>query len=330
MTYREGTTNHLFADGWRRMSWGAIFAGVLVAIVTQLALTLLGIGIGLSTVDATEEHNPVAGLGTGSAIWYTVTTLIALFAGGWVAGRMARSSRATDSVIHGIVMWSLVTVFSFYLLTTTVGNIVGGVGRLVGGTMRTVGAATATGVLAASSGSESGRGHGLNLDDLRGEINQLLSQTGQPGLQPGALGNRTEKAVDKIIANPQSADDVIRQFFGSGGTGGQVDREAMVNLIAARTGKSRQEASQIADNWVATYNQAQQQWEQTKVRAEQQAREAADDAARALSTASILAFVGLVLGAAVSGFAAKKGRDSAELVTAGTSPATSHNPQARY
>jgi hypothetical protein len=226
----------------------------------------------------------------------------------------------------------LVTVFSFYMLTTTIGNIIGGVGRLVGGTLRTVGATAATGVMAAASGNESGQGQGMNLDNLKGQISQLLSQTGQPGLQPDALGNRTEKAVDRIIANPQSADDVIRQFFGSGGPGGQIDREAMVNLIAARTGKSRQEAGQIADNWVASYNQAQQQWEQTRVQAEQQAREAADTAARALSIASILAFVGLVLGAVVSGFAAKKGRDSAELVMVhhGTGSAMAHNPQARY
>ena len=52
----------------KRVSWSAVFAGVLVAIVTQMLLSLLGFGIGLGTIDAVEEKNPAAGLGIGSAI----------------------------------------------------------------------------------------------------------------------------------------------------------------------------------------------------------------------------------------------------------------------
>ena len=39
-----------------RVSWGAVLAGVVVALVTQLILNLLGIGIGAATLD------PAAGL----------------------------------------------------------------------------------------------------------------------------------------------------------------------------------------------------------------------------------------------------------------------------
>ncbi|MCK8494731.1 hypothetical protein M0L20_22875 [Spirosoma sp. RP8] len=49
----------------KRISWSAVFAGVLVAIVSQLLLSLLGLGIGLSTIDPETEQNPTAGLGTG-------------------------------------------------------------------------------------------------------------------------------------------------------------------------------------------------------------------------------------------------------------------------
>ena len=55
-----GRTNFM-----KRISWSAVFAGVLVAIVSQMLLTLLGLGIGLSTVDPVSEQNPTAGLGTG-------------------------------------------------------------------------------------------------------------------------------------------------------------------------------------------------------------------------------------------------------------------------
>src|SRR3712207_8764399 len=40
-----------------KVSWGAVFAGVVVMLVTQLILNLLGIGIGAATLD------PAAGAG---------------------------------------------------------------------------------------------------------------------------------------------------------------------------------------------------------------------------------------------------------------------------
>ncbi|RZM28322.1 MAG: hypothetical protein EOO88_09375, partial [Pedobacter sp.] len=101
-------TNQPLTGGFnlmKRISWSAIFAGVLVAIVTQMLLTLLGLGIGLGTVDPLEERNPVAGLGIGSAIWYIISSLLSLFVGGWVAGRLASAPRLFDGIIHGVLTW---------------------------------------------------------------------------------------------------------------------------------------------------------------------------------------------------------------------------------
>lgn len=110
-------------DFMKRISWSAVFAGVLVAIVTQMLLTLLGLGIGLSTIDPVTERNPTAGLGTGSAIWYIISSLLALFLGGWVAGRLASAPRLFDGIIHGVLTWCLVTLLTVYFLTTAIGGI---------------------------------------------------------------------------------------------------------------------------------------------------------------------------------------------------------------
>ncbi|MEX3629505.1 MAG: hypothetical protein VB138_08485 [Burkholderia sp.] len=58
------------------------------------------------------------------------------------------------------------------------------------------------------------------------------------------------------------------------------DRTALVNLIVARTGKSRPEAEQIADNYVQAYDQAVAKYQALKQQAEQRAREAGEVAAR--------------------------------------------------
>ncbi|MGI8467872.1 MAG: hypothetical protein ACR2N3_05415 [Pyrinomonadaceae bacterium] len=115
----------------RRVSWGAIFAGAVVALVVQLMLSVLGIGIGASTINPLTEQNPAAGLGTGAAIWFVLTSIVALFAGGWVAGRLAGMPRDDDRALHGILTWGLATLLTFYLLTTAIGGLIGGTANLL-------------------------------------------------------------------------------------------------------------------------------------------------------------------------------------------------------
>jgi len=43
-----------------RVSWGAIFAGVVIALVTQLILNLIGIAVGAATFDPASSTNPSA------------------------------------------------------------------------------------------------------------------------------------------------------------------------------------------------------------------------------------------------------------------------------
>src|SRR2546421_10345994 len=63
------------------ISWGAIFAGVVIALAVQIVLSLLGIGIGASTIDPLNQQNPGKGLGIGAAVWFVISSLIATFAG---------------------------------------------------------------------------------------------------------------------------------------------------------------------------------------------------------------------------------------------------------
>src|SRR5689334_10248687 len=77
----------------KRISWGAIFAGVVIALAVQLVLSLLGIGIGASTIDPLSEQNPGKGLGIGAAVWFVISSLLATYAGAWVAGRLSGAPR---------------------------------------------------------------------------------------------------------------------------------------------------------------------------------------------------------------------------------------------
>ena len=55
----------------RRISWGAVFAGVVMVLAVQI-LRLLGLGIGLGTVDLAQNGaTPSAGsFGIGAGAWW--------------------------------------------------------------------------------------------------------------------------------------------------------------------------------------------------------------------------------------------------------------------
>lgn len=123
----------------RRISWGAIFAGTLVAISIQLLLTLLGIAIGAWLIDPEAGADRMQGIGIGAGIWALLSFIIALFVGGCVAGRMAGVGTPVDGMIEGVVVWSTVTLLTFMLLTTTIGSILGGAAGLARYTVTTAG-----------------------------------------------------------------------------------------------------------------------------------------------------------------------------------------------
>ncbi len=69
-------------------SWGAILAGVVTALVIQLLLNILGVGLGASTLDAVDTGtNPTAtGFSTTAGIWVTLSGILASLAGAWSPG----------------------------------------------------------------------------------------------------------------------------------------------------------------------------------------------------------------------------------------------------
>ena len=63
-----------------RASWGAVFAGAIIALATQIVLALIGMAIGLTTLNPSTGDSPSGtALGTGAAIWLVTSSLVSLF-----------------------------------------------------------------------------------------------------------------------------------------------------------------------------------------------------------------------------------------------------------
>ncbi|MGE5499348.1 MAG: YrzE family protein [Syntrophothermus sp.] len=305
----------------KRISWGAVFAGVLIALVVQLILSLLGLGIGFGSIEPKTESNPFAGLATGALVWWVVSMLISLFVGGLTAGRLAGVPRSFDGVLHGLLSFSMFTLISFYLLTTAVGGIISGVGSIVGETLSLAGkGVSAAAPEVAGAVKQEMKNQGIDLAFLKREARQILTETGKPELQPSELqrqargaGRDVSSEIGSGAENPQNADNtadniIDKLFSRADKVIDAADRDAAVNVVMKRTGKTRAESEQIVDNWIASYNQAKVKFDTLKSQAGQTARNAGDVVASAASKASIYAFIGLLLGAAAAAVGGNLGR----------------------
>jgi len=296
------------------ISWGAVIAGFFLALVVYLFLTVLGTAIGASAVDPVGDKNPLSGAGTGVGIWLAVTTLISIFVGAFVSGRTA----PRQGVLHGLLTWSVVTVATTWLLASFASSVTGAAANVVGGGLSMVGrgvAAAAPDLASGVKGQLQQSGIDFNWTGLQDQLNGLLRDSGKTALQLSQLKATAQSAASDATqtaqqagTTPQNGSDDLSQWFARVKAKAQpaldaADKDALVNIVAARTGKSHEEAQAIVDNYAQTYDAALAKYQQLKVQAEQQAREAAASAARGVSKAAWGSVVILLIGAVVAGVA---------------------------
>ncbi|WP_458722788.1 hypothetical protein [Pseudomonas brenneri] len=294
-----------------RVSWGSVLAGSAIALVTSLVLSVLGTAIGASAVDAMQAGNPLSGFGTGAGIWLFVSTLLAIGVGAFVAGRTAPDRGG----LHGILSWTITTLLTTWLLAALATSVVGAAGNVVGKGLSAAGsgiAAVAPGISDSVKQQLNEQGISLDWDSLQGELHTLLKQSGKAELDPATVEQKAEQigadgkqSATDAATDPAQAATELKQWFERVKASGEpalnaADKEALVNIVAARTGKSQAEASQIVENYAQAYQQAVQKVEELKAQAEQKAREAGEIAAKQLSRAAWSTLLMLLLGAALS------------------------------
>jgi len=265
----------------RRISWGAVIAGVVVVLVVQMALMLLGLAIGTATIDPVSAESPQAStLGLGGAAWWLGATAVSVFLGAWVAGRLAGQPSTTDGMLHGVVTWAAATLVAIYLLSTAIGGLVGGAFGALGSAAQ----ALAQGGQSLASGAMQ-----VLPSDIRGQAQRLFDQgpaaAGQA--QQAAGGGSTVDAVQRIVRGVQD------------GASPQ-DRDAALNLIAQQAGVPRDEAERRLNEFQQTYRDYSQ-------RAAEQARQAAQAAADTVSQVSFWSVVALIVGAILAAIGGRLG-----------------------
>jgi len=266
-------------DSITNISWGGVFAGVAIALSLHLLLNLLGLAIGAGVIDPAQNDTPTAAsLSTGSVIWMIVSGIIAAFVGAYVASRMSGRVVRSTGALHGLTTWAVTTLVVFYMLTTSVGALVGGAFSGVTSVFSGAGSTIATATTAAAPSL-------ANASNPVATIEQRIREA-SGGNDPQALRDAAVTAVRAALTGDQAqAEDA---------------RNRAADALARAHGIPAAQARQQVTDYENQYKQA---VEQAKVRA----TEAAQATATAVSTGSYVAFGALLLGAVAALFGGNMG-----------------------
>jgi putative Mn2+ efflux pump MntP len=279
-------------------SWGAIFAGAVVAVSLSLVLLTLGAGLGFASISPWPGRGVSAGAFTvASTIWLIVTQWLSAAAGGYIAGRLRQRWLATHThevffrdTAHGLVTWSVATLIVAAVLAGSAASLFGGGARAAAaggqevaamGRPEMPGTRGSMGSVAGPDSASDPMG-AYNLDKL------LRSNSSGPSPDLGGQGARAPDAraeVMHIVVNAATTGEVSDE-----------DRAYLTGLVAAKTGVSTDEAQKRVDAFIQSVKQA-----------VAQAKSAADEARKSAATAALYTALALLIGAFIASVSATIG-----------------------
>lgn len=300
-----------------RISWGAIIAGTLTAIVVAFLLNILGLGIGLTTIDPMTEANALDGLGTGTLVWWGISNIAALFIGGMVAGRMSGLPSNSDGGLHGFLAWGLYLILSIYLVTSTIGGIFSGMASAANSIFSD---STATNVAEALKEAENkGQDETIfSIEKIKQEVFQLIKAGERTNILPNDASEEVRNTLNETrqesqqLLNDLNIEENIDNFFNelsvdldkngnlsitAGGTDELLNKDEIKNYLVDNTELSGAEINGVIEKWDIKINEAIAKAEKYYANAKKKAIKATDEAADVVGKFSIIAFFLFLLGA---------------------------------
>jgi hypothetical protein len=264
----------------KRISWGAIIAGVVIAVIVQIAMNILGLSIGAAALDPDAPRNALGPtFSTGAVVWIGVSTMISLFAGGYVASRFSGNPSRGDGMMHGLVVWAVATLFGFLMLWSTASSIISGVSSLVGEGLSLIGMSVAE---AAPEVAQA-----VDMQDM--VFTGITEQSARAGVSADAPDNTllTIAVTNMLRAEP----------------GSEAATTARGNAVTILTGggMSDADANALVDAW-------QQQYTETTAEMQRLTEEATENLADATAVTGGMLFLMMVLGAFAAGSGGVAGR----------------------
>jgi hypothetical protein len=221
MAVNYGSHEHRFAaTAWfgtegMKVSWGGVFAGVLVALGVSMLLAALGVAIGITAVNPGETSPGT--IGTGAAIWGAVQLLLALFVGGMVATRVGAIIDRTTGFFEGVLVWVVSLMLMAYLAASGIAAVTSGAFSLLGGATQTLDAVIQTDTSIPAQGAAADIDVAGTVEEMAEQlrspelVNRVASVTGLSVNETRSVLNDTATRVEANRNNPtQAAEEAQR------------------------------------------------------------------------------------------------------------------------
>jgi hypothetical protein len=234
-TARAELSKGTFFSSPVKVSWGAIFAGMVTSLGLWILLYALGLALGLSTINP-QDASSARSSGIFTGIWSLISPLIALFVGGIVAGRGSGAWTKSGGGIHGLVMWGLTTLVGLWLVGNLVSSMASGLASVGSTAVQATGAAVSAGASQSGAVGQVAQNFGLDANDALQPINQRLQAEGKPPITAAQLEAATKDVVQTAVQQ------------------GRLDRELLVQSIAQQTALSRADAEEVAGRVETQFN----------------------------------------------------------------------------
>lgn len=305
----------------------AIIAGTLVALALMVLFTLLGLAIGVASLEAIGQ-----GLGIGAAIYIVVTQLISLAAGGFAAARFMSPADTSVAVLGGAAVWALTTLIVAFGGVNAGTSAISSSTSLVAQTAKTttsaVQAITPDDIALPDISEIAGS---ISMSDLPPELQQTFRET---GVTPSQLRNEGREAfrnvisqqemnrarslltatLSDIVAQPSSFSEEVDRLLdqlikGENAVFNQEDLTEAERALETRLNITPNQARQFVDEVEGSFNAAVDTLRQTVSEMEVRLVDAANNVQNAVASAALWLFIASLLGllaAAAAGFIGRR------------------------
>lgn len=234
------------------ISWSAIFAGAIAALVISFLLALLGFSLGLSSFSFWPYYEThVTTFTMATAIWLIVMQWLSAGFGGYIAGRLRTHDLGLGEdelffrdTVHGFLTWAISTLFMLMMVVCTANAAVRG------GTEAAMN-------ISSSSISSSSSANQSDISDTTGYTLDYLFRmsTGEPLDEPNPPFQNIRAETVRILGMGLKE-----------GTLRKEDKDYLTQLIAAHTHVEPAEATRRIDTVLDQLNHAKEKARQLSLR----------------------------------------------------------------
>ncbi len=288
-----------------RFSWSAILAGVFITLGIFLSLLTLGLSLGLAVMSFENGVSLTASTWF-SSIWIVLSFLVALAVATYSTARLSSRGSYISGVLNGLTVWAVTSVFIFYAVTKSSGQIIASSGQAVTEQIKD---------MAEPVMSNLGNG---SLEDLNLEyFEEAYKDIDAPELKISIkkeimkLKRDAKKVAKEILKNPNTTQSSLTRLKTSAKESladiqNEYDKEKIAAIIARNSELTQPEVERAATQWEIKLKNLAQELDQFFTRVEKEAVETANAAKNSVAATSFLLFLFLCLGFFVSLYSSSK------------------------